>query len=111
MDLALNNLQWLICHKTQTNKQYPACYSEQILQAAFSSKQKLYCNLSIVQTIKVKRQGHAEHNCRSKKEFFMHYYPWTHNQTLTFINSMRIVDVNQRNYKERWRKESKYLCC
>ena len=28
MDLALNNLQWLICHKTQTNKQYNTMHYE-----------------------------------------------------------------------------------
>ena len=31
MDLALNNRQWLICHKTKLNQTKPICINEPIL--------------------------------------------------------------------------------
>ena len=43
MDLALNNLQGLICHKTQTNKQSSSCGLENHLVGV---QMTVVCNLS-----------------------------------------------------------------
>ena len=41
MDLALNNLQWLICHKTKPNKTYDK----------FNTNTKRFCKLLLIDKI------------------------------------------------------------
>ena len=47
MDLALNNLQWLICHKTKQNQTYPLDEGETAINK----------NKSVTQTSQYSRTG------------------------------------------------------
>ena len=77
MDLALNNQQWLICHKTlSTNKpeKEQDWNNTRILCAGLNNswkqhptKQQVYSQLlPISQTLQVKRAKHARHGWRNK---------------------------------------------
>ena len=115
-DLALNNLQWLICHKTQPKKKKKKLDGNytRMLRAILNefwrqhpTKHQLYGHLPpITKTIKVRRTRHAGHCWRSGDELISDVLPMDpphmakqkqgDQLETTYSSSVRIGDVTLR---------------